>query len=124
VATIAHANSRLGEQMFKTTLVVVCVLAPALAHADEDCLTFVAHEQQIACLARQNAFLRAAVNDLTQTVQNLKGGVQNNSQVRLRNKAWAGDSICLDNASQNMNVIQGWTCNSTDFQVWTIEKVQ
>jgi hypothetical protein len=120
-----HVDNGLGAQMFKTVFALAFVLTPFAVHADENCLAFVAHEQQIACLARQNESLRATVNDLARTIADLKAGaLGNKSQLRLHNKAWAGTNTCLDNASQNMNLIQGWTCNPSDYQVWIVEKVQ
>lgn len=105
----------------------VCLLALPLscaaAYAQEDCLAYLHHEQQIACLSRENETLRSKLAQLSVAVEKLSSAsLQYTSQIRLRNKAYAGVNSCLDNDSGDVHHIQGWTCSPNDFQLWIVER--
>lgn len=69
------------------------------------------------------AELRAAVADLkkqTPPPPNLSGFVQYGTKIRLRSTAWGG--TCLDHDTKDAGHIQGWACNDSGAQDWTVDR--
>ncbi len=51
---------------------------------------------------------------------NLSGFVRYGSKIRLRSNAWGG--TCLDHDTKDAGHIQGWSCNDSGAQDWTVDQ--
>jgi len=83
-------------------------------------------------LKASDAELRSALEDLKKQVAaipqpvppppapDLSGVVRYGAKIRLRSGAWGGK--CLDHDTHNADHVQGWDCNDSGAQDWTVEK--
>ena len=83
-------------------------------------------------LKASDAELKSAVEDLKKQVAaipqpvppppapDLSGFVRYGAKIRLRSGAWGGK--CLDHDTHNADHVQGWDCNDSGAQDWSVEK--